>query len=101
MDPIEEIKQKLMPIFRKEPISKVILFGSYAKGCQTALRDVDLAIDSNGHLLGLDFFRVLDEIVQALKKEVDLFEVAEIVQASPMGKAVLYEGIILYERQIA
>lgn len=74
MDTVESIKKSLQPIFAKESIVKAVLFGSCAKGLSNELSDVDIVIDSNGQLIGLDFFRVLDEIVQILQKDVDLFE---------------------------
>ena len=101
MESIETLRQKLVPIFDKEPIIKVTLFGSYAKGDHNELSDVDLVIDSEGQLLGLDFFRVLDEIVHVLNMDVDLFEQAEIVRGSPMDEAIQHEGITLYERKVA
>ena len=101
MDSVEQIRQILIPIFTKEPIQRAILFGSYAKGTHTDVSDVDIVIDSRGHLIGLDFFRVLDEIIQALRTDVDLFEAAEIVAGSPMETSILSEGITLYERKIA
>lgn len=101
MDSIEQIKQKLIPIFSKEPIEKAILFGSCARGTATSMSDLDIVIDSNGRLIGLDFFRILDEIVQALNTDVDLFEAAEIVAGSPMESSIANEGITLYERKVA
>jgi len=101
MDSVEQIKQTLVPIFAKEPIQKAILFGSYARGTHTDTSDVDIVIDSRGHLIGLDFFRVLDEIIQALRIDVDLFEAAEIMTESLMEKTIMNEGITLYERKVA
>ncbi len=101
MESIESLRNKLTPIFIKEPIKKAILFGSYAKGNNTETSDIDIVIDSEGQLLGLDFFRVLDEIVNVLNIEVDLFEVSEIISGSPMDTTIHYEGITLYERKVA
>ena len=101
MDTIEQIKQKLMPIFIKERIEKAILFGSYAKGTQSSFSDLDLLIDSKGRLLNLDFFRVLDEISEILGIDIDLFEAAEIIPDSSMAKTIQSEGVVLYERKVA
>lgn len=101
MESIESLRQKLVPIFDKEPILKCTLFGSYAKGKYDEFSDIDLVIDSEGQLLGLDFFRVLDEIVNTLNMDVDLFEQAEIVRGSPMDEVIKQEGITLYERKVA
>ena len=101
MESIDTLREKLIPIFVKEQIRKAILFGSYAKGSNTEMSDVDIVIDSEGQLLGLDFFRVLDEIINTLNLDVDMFEIAEIVNGSPMDDAIQNEGITLYERKVA
>jgi len=56
--------RKLLPIFNVYPIRKAILFGSYAKENATELSDVDLVIDSEGKIRGIDFFGILEEIVE-------------------------------------
>ena len=101
MESIESLRNKLTPIFSKEPIKRAILFGSYAKGNHTETSDVDIVIDSEGQLLGLDFFRVLDEMVNVLNIDIDLFEISEIISGSPMDTIIHNEGITLYERKVA
>jgi len=101
MDSVEQIRQTLIPIFAKEPIQRAILFGSYARGIHTDMSDVVIVIDSKGILIGIDYFRVSDEIIQSLQTDVDLFETAEIVAGSPMVNTIFNEGITLYEREVA
>jgi predicted nucleotidyltransferase len=96
---VNEIKEKLEPIFRNAPIEKAILFGSYAKGLQTSLSDVDIVIDSNGKLLNINFYGVLEDIKECLNKRIDLIEISEIRKNSPIYSIVVQEGIILYERK--
>lgn len=48
-----------------------MLFGSYARGEQTDMSDVDIAIDE-GQIRGLAFFHVQAELSDALNKPVDL-----------------------------
>jgi hypothetical protein len=43
----------------------------------------------------------MDEIVQALRTNVDLFEAAGIIAGSPMEVQIMTEGITLYERKVA
>jgi predicted nucleotidyltransferase len=94
-----EIKEKLEPIFRNAPIERAILFGSYAKGSQTSSSDVDIVIDSNGKLLNIDFYGVLEDIRECLDKKIDLIEISEIRENSPIYSIVAQEGVILYERE--
>ena len=95
----EEIKEKLEPIFEAAPIEKAILFGSYAKGLQTPSSDVDIIIDSNGKLLNIYFYGVLEDITQCLDKRIDLIEISQIRKDSPIYHIVRQEGVVLYDRQ--
>ena len=94
---IEEIKRKLEPIFRAAPIKKAILFGSYAKGQQHSNSDVDIVIDSEGKIRGLDFFGVLEDVTVCLDKQVDLIEKYQIHENSPIYHVIEEEGVVLYE----
>lgn len=101
MNAIDSIRNKLTPVFDNEPVYRAILFGSYAKGFADDQSDVDIVIDSRGKLIGLDFFRVLDLIVNALNKDVDLIEISDITPESPVHKAIMQEGIVIYDREVA
>ncbi len=93
-----EIKAKLLPIFSDHPIEKAILFGSYAKGNQTGLSDIDIVIDSKGRVRGIDFFGILEEIVEILDIPVDLIEASQIIEGSRVQHEINETGIIIYER---
>ena len=101
MSTIESIKAKLTPVFDNEPVFRAIVFGSYAKGLADEKSDVDLVIDSRGRLLGLDFFRVLDLIVNALGKDVDLIEISDITPGSSVYDTLVREGVVIYDREVA
>ena len=96
---VSEIQEELEPIFRNAPIEKAVLFGSHAKGLQTSSSDIDIAIDSQGELLNIDFYGVLEDISERLKKRIDLIEFSEIQEGSSIYSAVTQEGVLLYERQ--
>ena len=93
-----EIQEKLEPIFKATPVEKAILFGSYAKGLQTPSSDVDIVIDSNGKVRGLDFFGILEDIAVCLDKRIDLIERYEIQENSPIYHTIEREGVVLYEK---
>ena len=59
---IDEIKNKLKPIFEASPVYKAVLFGSYAKGQATEKSDVDIVIDSRGELLNIYFYGLIWKI---------------------------------------
>ena len=94
-----EIKEKLLPIFNAVTIiEKAILFGSYAKGNQTLLSDVDILIDSKGKMKGIDFFGVLEDITEALNIPVDLIEASQIIDGSRAQREIKKTGVVIYKR---
>jgi predicted nucleotidyltransferase len=96
---IDEIKDKLHPIFADAPVYRAVLFGSYAKGSATDRSDLDIVLDSRGELRGLHFYGILEDVVTALNKKVDLFEISEIRPGSPIMDEITRDGVVLYERQ--
>jgi len=93
-----DISERLRPIFHASPIEKAVIFGSYAKGSQTELSDVDIFIDSKGKLRGIDFFGILEDIVNTLKIPVDLIEASDIVDGGKVQREISETGIVIYER---
>ena len=95
---IRELSEKLHPVFAAAPIYKAILFGSYAKGLASENSDVDICIDSRGELRGLKFYAILEDMVKTLDRSVDLFDVTEIRQGSPIENEISQQGVVLFER---
>ena len=95
---IEELKIILKEIFEKNPVYKVILFGSYAKKEATKTSDVDLVIDTKSQLKGFALLRLICQIEEKLQKEVDGFEKYEILEDSLIDKEIKETGVIIYEK---
>lgn len=95
---IDELKTILEKILKDTVVEKAILFGSYAKNCPTETSDIDLIIDSNGKLLNINFYGLLEELVEQLNKNIDLFEITEIQKDSDIYKNIQKEGVVLYEK---
>lgn len=95
---IEEIKNILQDILKNFTVKKAILFGSYAKHTPTAKSDIDLVIDSDGTLINIYFYGLLEELVTKLQKNVDLFEISEIQKNSDIYKNIEKEGVVVYEK---
>ncbi|MCL2055326.1 MAG: nucleotidyltransferase domain-containing protein [Oscillospiraceae bacterium] len=95
---LQNIRTQLEPLFIKHGIVRAIVFGSYAKGSATENSDIDMVIDSNGFLRGLNFFTAQYEIAQALPIKSDIFERREIKKGSKMENEILTTGVVIYER---
>ena len=96
---IEELKEKLTPIFDSAPVYKAILFGSYARGEANEKSDVDIIIDSRGELLNFNFFGVMGYSEEAVEKYVDMYEISELLEGSPVLASINNnEGVVIYER---
>ncbi len=95
---IEEIKDIIKEDLKKANVKKAILFGSYAKKNPTPKSDIDLVIDSDGKLLNIYFYGLLEDLVQKIQKKVDLIEISEIHKNSRIYNDIQKEGIIIYEQ---
>ena len=95
---IEEIKAILEKLLENTPVCKVILFGSYAKKIANQESDLDFIIDTNGTLMGFDFFALIDEIGKKFKKNIDAFEKIEIIENSKIDNEIKQTGVVVYER---
>ncbi|MCL2171412.1 MAG: nucleotidyltransferase domain-containing protein [Defluviitaleaceae bacterium] len=95
---IDDVVRIIAPIIDSSPVRRIILFGSYAKGTNTANSDIDLVIDSNGQLRGIDFFALSSKMAQALPIEADIFEMREIAPNSQMHDTIAQEGVVIYDR---
>ena len=71
-DAIKQIKERILPVLRKNGINEVYLFGSYARGEATINSDVDIYCESGGILSLTDHVRLEDELAKALGKDVDV-----------------------------
>jgi predicted nucleotidyltransferase len=80
------------------PIEKAILFGSYAKGSQSKSSDIDIVIDSNGKIRGIDFFGLLEDITEILDIQVDLIEASQILDGGSIQREIEKTGLVIYER---
>ena len=95
---VEIIKEKLTPIFEEYPVNKAILFGSYAKGNVTTASDIDLYIDTDGKLKGLDFIGLLEMLVSTLEIDIDLIDRSHIEQDSLIMQEIENGGMVIYEK---
>ena len=94
---IDEIKKYIMPVIEKYPIEKVILFGSYARGDASETSDVDLVVESSGKMRNSKIFALGGDLLATLPVRVDVYDILEIIESSPLYKNIKKDGITLYE----
>jgi predicted nucleotidyltransferase len=68
---LNKIKQKIIPILKKNNIKKAGIFGSYATGEQKKNSDVDILIEPSDKM-GFGFAGLEIQLAKALKKKIDL-----------------------------
>ena len=95
---VDTIREKTVPILRNYPVNKAILFGSYAKGNATIGSDIDLYIDTNGKLRGLDFVGLLEILVDTLGMDIDLIDRSHIEPDSLIMQEIENGGMVIYEK---
>lgn len=95
---ITEIKKILKKSLKDTKVNKAILFGSYAKGEADENSDIDILVDSNGMIKGLEFFGILQTLVDALNKDIDLIEKKEIIAGGKIEQEIEKTGVLVYER---
>ena len=91
---VSQIQDILVPIFREYNIRKAVLFGSYAKGSAKDKSDIDLLVDSG--LKGLALFGLLEDVVNALGKDVDLLDTSQIIPNSDVDNEIKKTGVMIY-----
>ena len=90
----ETIKEKVSIVFSKYKVSACYLFGSYAKGKATSKSDIDLMIVSD--IEGIEYYQILGELEEILKKKIDLIRLEVAVQNVKLMNEILKDGIKIY-----
>lgn len=90
----QQIQALLIPIFQEYNIRKAVLFGSYAKGIAHDKSDIDLLVDSG--LKGMAFFGLLEDVVTAMGKDVDLLDTSQIIPNSEVENEIAKTGVVIY-----
>lgn len=91
---LDEIKNICINIFSRYPVEYCYLFGSYAKGKATPVSDVDLFVYTT--VSGLQFFGLVEELREKLKKKVDLLDQKQIADNFDLTNEILKYGIKIY-----
>ena len=70
-----QMYQRIAEYFKTQPVVKAWLFGSFARGEETPLSDVDiLVVLDHSQPIGLKFFGMWNDLEQLLDRPVDFVE---------------------------
>ena len=100
---LNEIRELLSPIFAKNSVEKVILFGSFSRGSETRKSDLDLMIVMETKKRFFDRYDAFEEVYRLKKgRAIDMLiytpEELESISHRRFIKDILTEGKIIYER---
>lgn len=95
---IDEIKAKINPIAKQYNVSKVYLFGSYARGEEDENSDIDIALELGDIMEYIDVYGHLSSIFSV---NVDILLVSDLLSPKTnigelVKKSFLNDRILLY-----
>jgi predicted nucleotidyltransferase len=92
---LQEITDIVTPIAKTYGVSKVGLFGSYARGEANENSDIDIYIEKGKLKSLIQYFSLVDDLEKSLGCHVDV--VTTNVQDKEFIENIMREGIMLYE----
>ncbi len=91
----EDIIEIVKPIALKYKIQEIYLFGSYARGEADGESDLDFLVYGGKNFKLTMIFAFAEELREALKKDVDVFEINEINQESDFYQTIMKERVLV------
>lgn len=91
---IEKIREICIGVLSSYPVEYCYLFGSYAKGKATKNSDIDLLVCTS--VSGIEFFGLVEELREKLKKKVDVLDQKQIENNFELTNEILKDGIKIY-----
>ena len=91
---IEDITKKCAKVLGRYDVKFCYLFGSYAKGKETPVSDVDLLISSD--VKGLKFYGLVEELRVVLRKKVDVLDMNQLKDNLELTEEIFKDGLKIY-----
>ena len=95
METILHISGILVPVFASHHVRKAVLFGSCSKGTAERNSDIDILVDSG--LKGLEFVGLIEDVREAIQRDVDLFDICHVEEGSLLHSEIQNTGVVIYE----
>lgn len=97
---IDEIKAKIIPIAKQYNLSKVYLFGSYARGEEDENSDIDIALEIEDESQYMDVYGILSRVFNC---DVDILLVNDLLNprtniGTLVKKNFLHDRVLLYHK---
>lgn len=96
----ERISKAIKKIITRDDyynISKIVLFGSYARGEAESNSDIDLVVYNSPSFKGMKVYSFIGDLKEELHKDIDLFIDRNIVKESNFYESIEKEGVSIYE----
>lgn len=91
---IKEIQKACEQVFSKHEVEYCYLFGSYGKGNAREDSDIDLLISTE--ISGLEFYGLVEELREALRKKVDVLDLGQLKNNKQLLNEILRDGVKVY-----
>lgn len=93
----QAIKKKILPILKRQGVTKAALFGSAARGKMKKRSDIDILIKFRGDKSLLDLVRLQFELEEKLGRKVDVLTYDGIHHL--LKDIILNEQKVIYEKR--
>lgn len=96
---IDDIKNQVIPIFKRRGVIRASVFGSFARGEQAKNSDVDFLIeyDPDRKITLFDLSGLIEELKEALKRDVDV--ITQDGLSKYIRKNVLNDSLEIYREE--
>ena len=90
------LNKHIAEYFKTQPVLKAWIFGSFARGEETPLSDIDIIVLlDHSQPIGMKFFSMWNDLEQLLDRKVDLVEEGELqpfaIESANHDKKLIYE----------
>lgn len=92
---VQEIRKKLVELEEKISLSKVVLFGSFAKGSYTVASDVDLLVVYKGEKKKEDAYVIIKRVLGIARLEPHVYSEKEYEAVKGIINKMIEDGIVL------
>lgn len=92
----EDVKSYIISVLKKHGVLKASLFGSYVRGEQTTVSDIDILVELEENRSLLDLIRLEMELSEVIGRKVDVLTYGSL--NSLIKDTILSEQELIYEK---
>jgi len=92
---LDNIKALVKPFAEKYHVKEIYLFGSYARGEADENSDLDFLVFGGEGFKLTNVLALGEDLREALKKKVDIFEIREVNQDSEFYRTIMREKVLV------